>query len=55
MDNNYAGRYLNSLQNEPLMFKKMLIIVKISYIENMGILVIVILVFWSTIVTYAPN
>ena len=39
MDNNYS-RYLNSLQNEPLMFKKIFKIVKISHIENMGILVI---------------
>ena len=39
MDNNYS-RFLNSLQNEPLMFKQMFKIVKISHIENMGILVI---------------
>ena len=47
MDNKYC-RYLNYLQNEPLMFK----IIKISHIENMG--------FWSftykvSKVTYAQN
>ena len=35
MDNNYC-RYLYSLQNEPLMFEQMLIIVKIFHIENTG-------------------
>ena len=50
MDNNYC-RYLKSLQNEPLIFEYMLIIVKITHFENMGILVI----HKVSIVTYAPN
>ena len=39
MVNNYCS-YLNSVQNELLTFKQMLIIVKISHINNMGFLVI---------------